>query len=155
MFPLFLDAMTRCAPKDLGAPGTPEIEGEGCDGHDNFHHDTIIVLLPIVSSLFVENICPVLDDFTLEKVTPSHHCLVIDLQRAACWPNTSKHYSILISKLTRHYYCKWSTNAIVSLMVLCLEVLEIFKITTLTIHHWEICFWKSIPCTIHTQMCMF
>jgi hypothetical protein len=34
--------------------------------------------------LFVEDICPVLDDFTLEKVMSSHHCLVIDLQRAEC-----------------------------------------------------------------------
>ena len=81
MFPLFTDAMTRHAPPNLGAPETAEIEGEGCDGHDNFHHDNIIAVLPIISSLFVENIFPVLDDFTLEKVTPSHHCLVINLQR--------------------------------------------------------------------------
>ena len=79
-----LHVMTHHAPHNLGAPGTPEIDGEGCDDHDKFHHDTIIVLLPIVSSLFIEKICPVLDDFTLEKETPSHYLLVIDLQRAEC-----------------------------------------------------------------------
>ena len=67
-------------------------------------------------------------------------CLIQRKQRSECWPNISKHYSIMISKLTRNYYCKWSTKLFVSLMVLCLEMLEILKITTLAIHYWEICF---------------
>ena len=53
-------------------------ESEGCDGRDDFHHDTIIGLLPLVSSFFVENVNPVLDEFTLEEMTPSHRCLVVD-----------------------------------------------------------------------------
>ena len=77
MFPLLLDVMNLCAPEDLGVPRTPEIEGEGCDGLDNFHHDTIVVLLPLASSFFIEHIRPFLDEFTLEKVTPSHCHLVV------------------------------------------------------------------------------
>ena len=56
----------------------PEIEGEGCDGHDNFNHDTTVVILPLASSFFIENIFPVINELTLEKVTPSHRCLDVD-----------------------------------------------------------------------------
>ena len=62
----------------MGAPSPPKIESEGCDGRDDFYHDTIIVLLPLVSSFFVENVNPVLDELTLEEMTPSHRCLVVD-----------------------------------------------------------------------------
>jgi hypothetical protein len=66
------------SPENLGAPRPPKIESEECDGRDDFHHDSIIVLLPLVSSFFVENINPVLDEFTLEEMAPSHRCLVVN-----------------------------------------------------------------------------
>jgi hypothetical protein len=71
-------AVNLCSLENLGAPRTPKVEGEGCDGHDDFHHDAIVVLLPPVSSFFVENVNPVLDEFTLEEMVLSHHCLVVD-----------------------------------------------------------------------------
>ena len=70
--------MNLRSPENLGSPSPPKIESEGCDGRDYFHHDTIIVLLPLVSSFFVENVNPVLDELTLEEITPSHCCLVVD-----------------------------------------------------------------------------
>ena len=63
--------------KNLGATKPPKIESEGCDGRDEFYHDTIIVLLALVLSFFVENFNPVFDEFTLEKMAPSHRFLVI------------------------------------------------------------------------------
>ena len=70
--------MNLCSPENLGAPRTPTVEGEGYDGRGDFHHDTIVFILPPVSYFFVENVNPVLDEFTLEEMAPSHHCLVVD-----------------------------------------------------------------------------
>ena len=53
--------MNLRAPEDLGAPGSPEFEGEGCDGRDNLHHDTIVIILTTVVYFLTENIGPVLD----------------------------------------------------------------------------------------------
>ena len=61
--PLFSVHGESLSPENLGTPRRPKVKGEGCDGRDNFHHDRIIFLLTPISSFFVENVNPVIDQF--------------------------------------------------------------------------------------------